>query len=518
MSTTIVNSFKYLGLITLVLFSVIACEKDFENVGVGLVDNDLFSTADTTFEVIAYNKNIDSSRIDGIPRYLLGVYNDDNFGLLKSSFIGQLNLAAIKFSDNMSIDAVVLDIPYYASKLEDNTDGTPNFELDSIIGDQGAEFNLSVYELGTFLNTLDPSDPTKNKKYYSNEIDYVKKALLYTGDFKPNKNDTLLYVDRNFIEGNPRDTIKKENALPSIKIPLDTVFFRNSFINQQNSGVFESNDSFKEYFRGLIIEVDGTDGAMMQLAMSNASVTIYYTNEVLTDETTTTGDLNGDGDTDDKDVPVRTKQITSFGFGGVRTSQYNRDYTSSNVDILDKFDHPDVTNGDDKLFVQGAAGSIAVVELFKDVVNLNELREKNWLINEANLTLYVENPNDTIIPNKLYLYKYDYNSQILDALTEGFIDGNLQKGEDNKPLKYEFSITDYISEVLKNDSDSLSLNKLAIKTYQVTDPPIIDTLASNFSWDAKGVVLKGNNLPKIENDELDPTRLKLEIFYTENNQ
>ena len=516
MSTKIVNSIKYIGLFTLVLFSIIACEKDFENVGVGLVDNNLFTPDVETFEVVAYNENLSKNRVDGIPRHLLGVYNHSDFGLLKSSFIGQLNLAEIKFSDNMSIDAVVLDIPYFATKLIDNT-----FELDSIIGDQTKEFNLSVYELGTFLNTLDPADPTKNKKYYSNKIDYIKKALLYTGDFKPNKSDTLLYVERRFLDGDintvdDKDTIKKEKSFPSIKIHLDTVFFRNNFINQQNSGAFDSSDNFKDHFRGLVIDADGTDGAMMQLAMSNATVTMYYSNIVLTDETTATGDLNGDGDTDDKEVPVKTKQTTAFPLSGVSTSQYSRDYTTSNVNILERFNNPDEINGEDKLYIQGAAGSITILDLFKNI-DLNVIRDNNWLINEANLTLYVDNPSDTIIPNKLYLYKYDYNSQILDATTEGFIDGILKKGEDNKPLKYEFLITDYISEVLKNDSEVLSTNKLAIKAFNSRDTPITanDTLMRDYSWDAKGVVLKGNKI--LDSHEDYAKRLKLEIFYTKGN-
>jgi hypothetical protein len=513
MSTKIVNSIKYIGVLTLVLSSIIACEKDFENVGVGLVDNNLFTPDVETFEVISYNEDLEKSRVDNVTNRLLGVYNHSDFGLLKSSIISQLNLGEIKFSDNMSIDTIILDIPYFATKQKKNSDGTPNFKLDSIVGKQDVEFNIKVHELGTFLNVLDPVDPSKNKKYYSDDT-YTRKALLYSGMFKPNKNDTLLEVKRKFLDGKLNtsgkiDSIKKEKLVPSIKIPLDENFFKNNFLNQQNSGTFDSNDSFKNYFRGLIIDANGTDGAMMKLAMSKATVTIYYSN--LTDETTTTKDLNGDGDTDDKDVIAN--QSTTFLLGGVSTSQYTRDYTTSTTNILQKFNSPNKVSGEDKLYVQGAAGSIAVLELFKGI-DLNEIREKNWLINQASLTLYVDNPTDTIIPNKLYLYNYDYNSQILDANTERFIGGKLQKDKDNKPLKYEFIITDYISEVLKNDSEAKDISKLAIKTYNQRDKPVnaLDTLMRNYSWDAKGVVLKGNS------PLTDTKRLKLEIFYTKNNQ
>ncbi|MBJ2174010.1 DUF4270 domain-containing protein [Aureibaculum sp. A20] len=523
MTKKIVSSIKYIAIFSTVLLGIISCEKDFENVGVGLVDNELFTTESQSFEVVAYNENVTRSQISTSNPHLLGVINDDKFGLLKSSVIAQLSLGSISFTDNMSIDAVVLDIPYYTTQLENNSGGTPNFELDSIFGKEDEEFMLSVYENGTYLNNLDPLDPTQGKKYYSNDS-YTKKDLLYSGLFKPNANDTVLYVKRNFLDGDANtvddtDTIKSATISPSIKIPLDTTFFRTNFIDQQNSGAFDSNDNFKNYFRGLIIEADGTDGSIMNLAMSNATMTFYYSNIVLTDETTTTGDLNGDGDTDDEDVPVKTKQTAIFPLSGVITDTYNRDYSEATSDIYTKLMSPDTSNGEESLYIQGAAGSIAVVELFKglDETQFEEIKNKNWLINGAKLSLYIETQEDTIIPQQLFLYNYDAHTQILDAMTEASLrefEGVLRRDDDNKPLKYEFTITDYISEVLKSD-ESLSLNKLAIKvahsSASFSDAPTstLDTIVKDYSWNPKGVVVKGNNL--INTDE---QRLKLEIFYT----
>jgi len=519
----IVNSLKYFGLSGLILLSVIACERDFENIGIGLVDNNQFTTKDTIFEVIAYTKNIDSSRVDGIPQYLLGVYKDDNFGFIKTIFATQLGLpASDDFGDNVAIDAVVLDIPYYVT--DTSTTGIPDFKLDSIIGDQSIEYNLSVYESGTFFNNLDPLDPTKTKRYYSNE-DYITRELLYSNMFKPNKNDTVLYVDRRFIDSDPTtvddiDTIKKSPLLPSIKIPLDTVFFRNNFVNQQSSGVFDSFDNFIDHFRGLIIKAEGTDGSLMALAMSDATVTIYYTNTILTSEALTNTDLNGDGDTDDTEVPIRTKQTKTFPIFGIRANKFDRDYSQSSVGINSRFDFPDMVNGEDKLYVQGASGSMSVIELFRGI-DLDEIRNKNWLINEANLTFYPDESSSNNIPEKLFLYRFDKNSQILDVFSEAQINGiggDLERDEtSNSPIKYTFRITDYISEVLKSE-DPLTLERIGLKVFHSTDPPNFltanDTIVKDFSWIAKGVVLKGNK----QINPNDPERLKLEIFYTINNE
>lgn len=520
MTIQIVNSLKYVGLLALILFSVIACEKDFENIGVGLVDNNQFTTKDTVFEVTSYNLNVESSRVDDLPQYLLGVYKDDRFGYIKTSFISQLSLPFSTFyGNNVAIDAVILDIPYYATRDTNNLGGTPNFKLDSILGNQNVEYNLSVYESVTFLNSLDPLNPAKTKKYYSNET-FEKGALLYSGMFKPNRNDTVYYVNRRFLDDDINtiddiDTIKRSDISPSIKIELDTVFFRNKFVNEQNSSVFETVENFRNYFRGIIIETDGADGSLMTLPMSEANITVYFTHDILTDENGT--DLNGDGDTNDLQVPVSTKQNKIFPISGKKTSQYFRDYSNSQIES--RILNPDMNNGDDKLFIQGAAGSNAIIELFKGISadQLNEIRSKNWLINEARLTLYLDETSSNDVPEQLYLYNYNYNSQLLDVLSEGIqngIGGILKRDDDNNPEYYKFNITDYISEVLKiNESKAPSL--LGLKVYHSSDLPLAinDTILKDYSWIAKGAILKGNNLPLT-----DEKRLKLEIFYTIDNE
>lgn len=519
MTQKIVSSLKYFGAVALVLITVIACEKDFENVGVGLVDNNLFATEHIALRVISYNENIEKSQTNGNPNQLLGVYNTPTFGLLQANVIGQVNLNTTKYGDEVSIDAVILDIPYYATKLEDNENNSPNFRLDSIIGDQKTGFKLSVYENGTYMNVYDPENPAKRKIYYSNDT-YTKKDLLFSqDDFKPNKNDTVIYIPRRYLDNDPGtveyDTIKKENLFPSIKIPLDTTYFRNKFVNQQNSDFFSDSELFKTYFRGLILEASGDNGAMMNLPMSNARITVYFTNTVLTDETDT--DLNNDGDTDDIDVPVRTKQSITYNMGGIIANQYLRDYTMAESDIISKLVSPDTIDGEDNLYVQGASGSIAVLEIFNGM-DLDSLREQNWLINSATLTLYVEAEDKDSVPESLYLYKYDSKSRISDEITEVVgIRGSLVRKDNNIPEKYEFSITDYISEVLKQKENNLSPSKLAIKDRSIYDrrpsrDESLDTTVNNRSYNARGVKLRGNNLAVKDKDSL-----KLEIFYTISN-
>lgn len=530
MTKKIINSAKYLLVFTLILFSVIACEKDFENIGVNIVDNNLFNTSIDTFEVIAYTSNVERSEvigdnvasgtIDGLPVFNIGILKVPNFGTLKASFISQVQrpFNGLDFGLNPVIDTVILDIPYFATRTVNNDDNTPNFELDSIFGNRDIEYTLKVHRLKTFLNTLDPSDPTQNKRYFSDE-DYEKLEELHLSNFKPNKNDTVLYVTRSLFEGTQAtDTIKKDDLSPSIKLALNKQLIKNIFIDNITEADDASSDAFLNYFRGLLIEPVQTSadgGSIMQLAINDATISIYYTFDLLTDETT--ADLNGDGDTDDLQVPVKTKGTLSLLMSGIRTATYERD--PANL-----FENPNVIDGEANLFVQGAAGSMAIIDLSKelDEANLAMIRSKGWLINGAILDVYVDNDMNSselyTLPARLYMYKIDDNTIIEDVITEGQVNGIggfLSRTEDGTPEKYQFLMTDYISNILKAESDNPSpLSKLAIKMHHITDNPLslVDTIVRDFSWDPKGVALKGN---LFENGN---ERVKLIIYYTEDPQ
>jgi len=96
-------------------------------------------------------------------------------------------------------------------------------------------------------------------------------------------------------------------------------------------------------------------------------------------------------------------------------------------------------------------------------------------------------------------------------MTEGIavVGGKLERDEEGNPYKYEFKITDYISELLKSD-EPLDLVKLGLKVYNSSDLPstIVDTTIKDYSWTPKGVVLFGHDMSAGEK------RVKLEISYT----
>ena len=534
----IVSPLKKVGIALTMLFVVIACEKDLEDIAIGLVDNEYFSTGDSIFEVLAYTVHDEPSRVDNnwasrTPLYLLGINKDENFGYKKSALISQafLPLTGVDFGDNAVIDTVILDIPYYATRsLEDqnatdpdtgeiiededgNPISVPDFTLDSVYGNRSQAFNIKINELETYLNVLDPEDPTKNKSYYSDK-DYELNSELFNDDFKTNRNDTVLYVLRKNLDDDPNtidqiDTIKAQGSVPSMKFSLDENFFQQNFIDNFNQSDFDSNDNFVRFFKGFYIDANGDDGALINVAAANARFTIYYTNDEIVNELGSE-DLNGNGVFGESGVTVREAHRVGFPFGGVRTGKYENNVSGYPVD--DALLNPDMVNGEKKLYVQGAAGTKSIIKLFSNET-LEDLRSGQFLINEANLTIYLDDNQNQEVPRQLFLYNYDDNSTLVDYRVEGasgVYGGRLQYDDDGNPESYKFRITFFVSDLVKSTNTEES-TKLALRNYLTTDVPtvgVLDTIIQDFNWIPKGAVLKGN-LPSLEDK-----RMKLQIYYT----
>jgi len=507
MAIKVVNALKYLGLCSIVFFTIISCEKEIETIGVNLVDNNNFSTNKDTSEVITTNEDILRVPASGIDQYLLGVYSDNEFGTLKASIVSQLGLPVTdddyNYGTNYGIDSVLMVIPYQSTKsAEKYTDGKPKFSLDSIFGDKDVAFQLGIYELKTFLNTLDPNDPSKPAIYYSDKEFQKGDAPFYSGNFKVNPNDTVSYIKRympNGVTTYKIDTVKATDKSPSIRIPLNENLIKQIFVDNAAGAEFQSLDAFQHYFRGFYIEaaaLTSNKAHLISLNMTNAKMIIYYSKD---EDEGATVDLNGNKI--NGELGVRTKHNYEFAFGAIKSNVLKRDLAPHQ-------------SGENRLYVQGAAGSLATIELFKNE-NLIDLQDNNWLINDANLIFYVDqSAASNIAPEQLFIYNYTENLQFTDVMTEGIdaVGGKLERDDNGKPYRYVFKITDYISRLLKTD-EALELVKIGLKVYNPSDIPsaITDVKIREYSWTPKGVVLYG------QDPSFGDKRVKLEISYSKIN-
>lgn len=496
------RSFLYLGSLTLFLSLVISCEEDFTDVGTTLVSNNEFSTNDTTFEITVSGQNIDRVRADGLSlsggalgQYLLGVYNNPNYEKIEASIISQLQRPADltivdeEFGNDTivvtTIDTVFLRLPYQATLLGTDAVG-PDFQLDSIFGDQNTPFTLNVFRLNTYLNTLNPQNPAVGNEFFSDEnyeTDSEKLNVFEDIQFVPNKRDTAQFVLRRLNGGGiyTTDTIRYANSNPYINIPLKKNRIKELLFDQYESAEFASQDAFNNYFRGIKIQAEGNGGSVVSLNFTNTTfqprLDIFYTNTVLTN-----------GGTEVIDTISKTD---TFLLTGIRNSVYKM--TNGSVPPVNKF------------AIQGTAGSYAQVGILTDD-QLAYLQNQDWLINDATLTLHVDKPtvgSDTLnTPFRLFVYKEQDNSgqiqrtQILDALSEGILalDGFLNLDDNKHPDNYTFKITDYISELASgNRNDSRTLG---IKVFNPTDlyDNFNDTIVDTHSWNPKAVMLLNHDL------------------------
>lgn len=491
----------YVGAVVCLSTMILSCEEDFTDIGSNVISNTKFDTNSTFVDIVAENSPLEKIQSDNISRqlsqYLLGVYNQPEYEKLEASIVSQIaipsNLSVVDATYGADttvvtkIDTVFLKLPYQVSLTSATA---TEYNVDSIFGDESKAFNLNIYRSNTFINAFDPSDPTKINKFYSNDV-FEKVGTELNSDvnyqFKPNRKDTLLVFKRRLYN----DAIAKEDSLklfaslssaipiPFARIPLDKDKIKELFLDKYESSEFSSQNSFNDYFRGLILEATGNEGSIISYNFESTitglrpSIEVYYTNTVLKSGST---------------VLDTIYKNDSFSMSGFRVNTFkmeNKTYPVNN-----------------EIKIQGTAGSEGKIKLF-DQNKINELRANKWLINDASLTLYINQSSDTTnVPLRLYLYKTDENttspvlSQIKDAISEvnfGGIDGLLERDSNGKVEKYTFKITDYISDILSGAVDYSPTLKL--KAYNVSDAPgsASDSIFRNYSWNPKAVTLLNNS-------------------------
>lgn len=476
---------------------IVSCEEDFTDIGTTIVSNNEFTTNDTVFEVFVTGKDIERVQADGLQlggslgQYLLGVYNNGNYKKIEASIISQLSLPLnLSVVDNeygsdttvvTTMDTVFLRIPYQATLNGSDAIG-PDFTLDSIIGNQDADFTLNVFRLDTYLNNLNPDDPTRINEFFSDQtydVDPEKLNVVEDINFRPNRRDTAQYVLRRLSTGQAydTDTVVYLNQNPYISIPLKRDRIKELFLDQYETGDFGSQDAFNNYFRGIKIQAEGNTGALMSLDFTSTTlqpmIDIYYTNTVLRNNGTVVVDT--------------IRKNDRFMLQGIRNNEYKMS--------------PALAPPFNKVAVQGTAGSMMVVNILGGN-QLEYLRSKNWLINDATLTIYVDKNtvgSDTIAtPFSMYLYKDGQDAQgnpvpaqLLDAFSEGLdqIGGVLIRDENRNPDRYEFRITDYVSELASGEYNDLQ--PLGIKVLNPTDliTTQIDSIVRTYNWNPKAVML-----------------------------
>ncbi len=504
-------------LVILALVTAFAsCEEDFNTIGANIIGDENFSSEFTdSLSVLAYSRKLVPLQSNALPVFQMGVYNDPVYGKMSVNFLSQLTMDVSDpdFGIAPRIDSVVLYIPFFSEQILENSE-VVGYELDSVYGNQ--PINIKIYESNYFLRDFDPNTGFEElQKYYTNQgqlFEGFLGELIHTiEDFEAS--DEAIKIN---------DTI---SLIPGLRAKLPIDFFERKIIDQGGSVALLNNNNFRDYFRGLYFQVESMteDGTLFMMDLEDASVKIYYTFQ--------TSPSNFNGTTND--TIERFDKEFGMSFDAISVNTYKNALTPS---VAQALFNPNTVEGEETLYVRGGDGIISIVELFGPDLDdngvadqLEDLREEEWIINEANLILYVDKNKVTPgakEPERLIIYDIknslllaDYNMDItsnldpVDALNVHL--GRLERGSDESGDYYKLRITNHISNLINKDSTNVPLGIMVSQNVLETDfqdteniqAPGIEKVPAASIVSPEGTVLYGNNTTSNK-------RLKLQIYYT----
>ncbi|MBT8275206.1 MAG: DUF4270 domain-containing protein [Bacteroidia bacterium] len=506
---------KSMAILALII-AFASCEEDFNTIGVNIIGDENFQSEFTdSLSVIAYSRKLLPPQTNALPVYQLGVYNDPVYGKRTVNFLAQLTLDSPDpdFEIAPIADSVVLYIPYFSTEMTNNEVVT--YDLDSVYGN--TPININIYESNFFLRDFDPDTGFQEpQNYYANQrelFENFKGELIHSiNDFTPSEEALVL-----------NDSV---SLIPGLRANLSKTFFQEKILDQNGSIQLINNNNFRDYFRGLYFEVESAtdDGNLTIMNLEEANVTIYYTFQ-----TEGTGIAAVPGDT-----IQRFNGEVQMNFNAISVNTYDNTIPA---DISEELANPNITDGEERLYVRGGDGIVSVIELFgpdldEDGVadELEDLRNEEWLINEANLIFYVDTDRVTggeQEPERLVIYdiknsafladiSLDITSNLepVDALNVHL--GRLKRGTDENGEFYKIRITNHVSNLINNDSTNVPLGLIVSHNVLESDfqdleniqAPGIEQVPAASIVSPEGTVLHGNRSANTGK------RLKLQIFYT----
>ncbi len=500
-----------------IIIAFASCAEDFSTIGANIIGDENFDSEFTdSLTVVSYSRKLLPGETNNLPVYQLGVYNDPVYGKSKINFLSQLILDNTDPQFNIAprVDSVVLFMAYFSESMTDDND-VVTYEVDSLYGN--TPIDIKIYESNFFLRDFDPDSGFEEiQKYYSNQGQLFESflgELIYTiEDFVPSEEAFVL-----------NDTL---SLIPGLRVKLPNEFFKNKIIDQGGSIELLNNNNFRDYFRGLYFQVESNtdDGSLFFMNLENSSVKIYYSFQTRTSEISSTA-----GDTIE-----RFKGEVGMSFNAISVNTYENDLPQT---IAQELFNPNTIDGEETLYVRGGDGIITVIELFGPDLDdngvadqLEDLREEEWIINEANLIFYVDQNKVTggdTEPERLIIYDLknsmllaDYSLDItsnldpVDAINVHL--GRLERGSDNNGDYYKLRLSNHVSNIINKDSTNVPLGVIVTHNVLITDfqdleniqAPGIEKIPAGSIVAPEGTILIGNTSTN-ENK-----RLKLQIYYT----
>lgn len=519
-------------------FFTISCEEDPIEVGSEIFGEDQFGFE--RYAVSSIQSDIISTGAIGtrnLQTNPLGIYDHQVFGKTVAHFVTQIGMAGTDTNSNALLsdigsnpvlDSVYVYIPYNSTVSSTDSDNNSTYTLNNVYGD--GSFSLNVYENGYYLRNQDPSNDLEQQQYYNDQksiFDNNKKGInganrlndsenqIQNVAFRATADPIILYqynadgTERLDDDGNK---VEKERKAPGVWLDLNTAYFQERFFENATYTQISNNNQLRTYFRGLYFNVESNSplNHLIQLDLTGGQLVFVYKEDGADDE--------------------RVRKEFRFNIGFSTTTGNVRSNTT--VSLIENTFSSNYQNAlsipqNNTLWVKGNEGSIATIDLLSEA-ELDEIRAKNWMINQAVLTMYVDrdafSTEESILPTRLYLYDLKNNLPIIDFNTDqttsplkqiynGFLDSS-----ESGALKYRFRITDHINNLIQKDSTNTQLGLVAVSN---VNNVLFTTLKNSNTTTSRlpvisaempfGAVLYGANHQDLAK------RMKLEIYYTKEN-
>ena len=563
--------------IALVL-ALASCDKKFNEVGIEVLPENLIQGKKAYYPVNVSHTLIDVAQTNAGGVLQLGERNDNLFGTTSSSVVSQFNLSTYparfgsknaesetseNFDEQETVTDVWLEIPFFTNQVDADGDGlvdaydvddadpnsdsdadgasdiaernagtdptnpdtdgdgildgedtdteNPNpdkkwYAIDSLFGNSEATFDVEVTKLNYFLRQLDPDNNFEQQQpYYSNfNFDSYKDIQLGTENIQ-------LSFDEISVEGE-----NAQNLTPRLRVPLDKSFFQQQIFDKEGATELSTVESFQDYFRAIAIETSNfSSPLLMLLDFDRMVIRVAYTYK--SEDTDADPVVIVDEDSD---------YVINAGFLKFNTINRTTAISSTLHDIVSATAPTQIALG-------GGLGSVATIDLFEDEDALEAIKGEgdSWLLNEANLTFYVDKQaveqNGLALPQRLYVYNADTNAAIIDFSQDATATSTLSKVvyggyliDDDEKQYYKIRITDHFRNIIKNDSVNVKL-RLAVADAFSSQSPVIMAKVDNTTLNKvpvgtvsapKSIIMVG---PNPTDSALLDLKLQLEVFYTE---
>ena len=535
---------KVVSFICIAIF-ISACQEDYAEIGTDIINDQIINIQNQTYPIKTYNKRVLPFQSNTLPGHVIGHYFDPNFGSTTAHFLGQLTPGIFEptFGDNTVLDSVVLTIPYF-SELEDET-----YIIDSLYGN--GPIKLSIYKNDFFLRNFDPSsDLDESQFYFSNgsmgnseslNFNQLEGQLLYTNEEFIPSNQEIILVTRD----DDGEILTSETLSPSLRVKLEDnlpeSFWETLIFEKEGSVELSSANNFYNYFRGLYFkaeQVNAESGSIFQMNFNSndAHLKLYYTYETTSVTTNETTERQG---------------VFDMRFGGNRTALFENSFNDA---VQQSINNSNVDDGDSQLFLKGAEGSMAIIELFsedengnnfedfitdfREIINEGEANEERIikrLVNEAYLEFYIDDSAlspETDLPNRIYIYDLENDVPLIDYLQDPTVDPSSSDSKfyhlaplsfetdenGNESGKYKIRLTEHINNLIVNDLTNLKLGLCVASNVSLTNTQKLLTydetvkgIPATSILSPKGVLLHGNNT----NNSLKEPKFK--IYYSQPN-